>query len=74
MNPIISVIIPVYNQEKYLGKCIRSVLSQSFQDFEFIIVNDGSTDNSLMICQKYASKDGRISIINKQIGGNSTSP
>jgi glycosyltransferase involved in cell wall biosynthesis len=62
----ISVIIPVYNQEKYVGKCIQSVLGQSFQDFEVIIVNDGSTDKSLWICQKYAKRDGRIFIIDKQ--------
>lgn len=68
-NPAISVIIPVYNQEKYVGKCIRSVLSQSFQDFEVIIVNDGSTDKSLKICQKYGKKDGRISIVNKENEG-----
>jgi len=64
-NPIISVIIPVYNQEKYLGKCILSVLSQSFLDFEVILVNDGSTDRSLNISQKYARKDSRVSIVNK---------
>lgn len=65
----ISVVIPVYNQEKYVGKCIRSVLGQSFQDFEVIIVNDGSTDKSLRICQKYAKKDSRIFIIDKQNAG-----
>ena len=64
-SPIISVVIPVYNQEKYVGKCIRSVLEQSFQDFEVILVNDGSTDNSLRICQKYAKKDQRVKIIDK---------
>lgn len=65
----ISVIIPVFNQEKYVGKCIRSVLGQSFQDFEIIIVNDGSKDKSLKICQKYANIDSRIYIIDKQNEG-----
>ena len=68
-SPAISVIIPVYNQEKYVGKCIRSVLGQSFQDFEVIIVNDGSMDKSQEICRKYAKKDSRISIIDKQNEG-----
>lgn len=68
-NVSISVIIPVFNQEKYVGKCIRSVLEQSFQDFEVIIVNDGSTDKSLAICRKYADRDSRISIINKENEG-----
>jgi glycosyltransferase involved in cell wall biosynthesis len=69
MSPAISVVIPIYNQEKYLGKCIRSVLNQTFQDFEVILVNDGSTDNSLKICQKYAKRDGRVSIVEKQNEG-----
>lgn len=68
-TPVISIIIPVYNQEKYVGKCLRSVLSQSFQDFEVILVNDGSTDKSLKKCQEYAKKDGRIYIIDKQNEG-----
>lgn len=68
-NVSISVIIPVFNQEKYVGKCIRSVLFQSFQDFEVIIVNDGSTDKSLAICRKYADRDSRVSIIDKQNEG-----
>jgi len=68
-QPAISVIITVYNQEKYIGKCIRSVIGQSFEDFEIILVNDGSTDKSLMICQKYAQKDHRIVIINQPNSG-----
>ena len=52
----ISVIIPVYNAEKYLDKCIQSVLEQSFQDFEIILVNDGSKDASGEICDKYAKE------------------
>lgn len=68
-NPAISIIIPVYNQEKYVGKCIRSVLSQSFQDFEVIIVNDGSHDGTLDVCRKYSEKDYRISVVDKPYGG-----
>lgn len=70
-NPAISVVIPVYNQEKYVGRCIRSVLNQTFQCFEVILVNDGSMDMSLTICKKYAKKDKRISIIEKRNEGQS---
>ncbi|OON90149.1 MAG: hypothetical protein ATN32_04720 [Candidatus Epulonipiscium fishelsonii] len=65
----ISVIIPVYNVEKYLEQCLNSVINQTLQDLEIIIVNDGSTDNSLSICREYAKQDKRIRLINKQNGG-----
>jgi glycosyltransferase EpsH len=68
-HPIVSVVITVFNNKKYIGKCIRSVLCQSFQDLEIILVNDGSTDGSLNVCQKYAKKDQRIRIIDKPNGG-----
>ena len=68
----ISVIIPVYNAEKYLGECLDSVLSQTFVNLEIICVNDGSTDNSLDILREYAEKDNRITIINKQNQGAAT--
>ncbi len=62
---MISIIIPVYNVEKYLSHCLDSVLAQTFSDFEVICINDGSTDNSLQILQKYLKKDDRIQIINQ---------
>lgn len=69
MNPIISVIIPVYKCEKYLSECIESVLNQTFKDFELILVNDGSPDNSPQICDDYAQRDTRIKVIHKENGG-----
>ena len=62
-NPKISVIIPVYNAEKYLAECLDTVLNQTFKDIEVICINDGSTDNSLKILKEYALKDDRIKII-----------
>lgn len=67
--PHISVILPVYNAEKTLSKCIESILNQEFLDFELIIINDGSNDFSLSICENYAAQDSRIKIINKQNNG-----
>lgn len=67
--PVISVIVPVYNVEKVLYHCIDSILNQSFVDFEILLVNDGSTDNSGRICDKYAEKDTRVKVIHKQNGG-----
>lgn len=64
-----SIIIPVYNVESYLVQCLDSVLEQTLKDFEVICVNDGSTDNSLQILEKYASKDERIKIINQENQG-----
>ena len=61
---VFSVIIPVYNVEKYIEKCVRSVLFQSFEDFELICVNDCSTDNSLQILNHLAEQDSRMKVIN----------
>lgn len=68
-HPSISIIIPVFNQEKYLGKCLHSVIRQTFKDIEIILVNDGSTDNSLRICHKYAKKDNRIVVVDQHNKG-----
>lgn len=65
----VSIVIPVYNAEKYLHKCLDSVCAQAECVKEIILVNDGSTDGSLDICERYAQKDGRIKIINKQNQG-----
>ena len=67
--PIISVIVPIYNAEQYLKRCLNSILSQSFQDFELILVNDGSIDNSGKICDEYAQIDSRVIVIHKENEG-----
>ena len=69
MNPQISVIVPVYNGERYLHECIDSILNQSFTDFELILVDDGSKDGSAHICDDYAKKDQRVRVIHKQNEG-----
>lgn len=69
MNPTISVIIPVYNAEKYVSRCIASVQAQTFSDWQMIIVDDGSKDKSLEICQKYAGADNRIHVIHQENAG-----
>lgn len=61
--------MPVYNGEEYLGKCVDSIINQTYGNIQFIIVNDGSTDNTLDLCQNYAKKDKRIVLINKENGG-----
>lgn len=66
---IISVIVPIYNTELYLNRCIQSILFQDYTNIQLILVNDGSTDNSGIICDNYASKDKRITTIHKQNGG-----
>ena len=67
--PIVSIIIPVYNVEKYIEKCLNSVLNQTLKDIEIICINDGSTDNSLMILKEFAKKDKRIVLINQENKG-----
>jgi glycosyltransferase involved in cell wall biosynthesis len=65
----ISIIIPVYNVELYLNRCIESVLSQTFTDFELILVDDGSPDNSPKMCDEIAQKDSRVVVVHKKNGG-----
>ena len=69
MNDLVSIIIPIYNVEKYLNQCIDSVLSQDYSNIEVILVDDGSTDNCGLICDNYSSKDSRIVVIHKSNGG-----
>lgn len=69
MNVKISILVPVYNVEQYLPRCIDSVLTQDFQDWEMILVDDGSPDKCPQICDEYAEKDNRIKVIHKSNGG-----
>ncbi|MBS4198412.1 glycosyltransferase [Bacillus sp. FJAT-49732] len=69
MTPKLSIIVPIYKVEKYLPKCIDSILAQTFTDFELILVNDGSPDNCGRICDEYAKRDKRIIVIHKENGG-----
>lgn len=68
-NPKISVIVPVYNGEKFMHRCIDNILAQTFTDFELIIVDDGSTDDTGAICDGHAGKDKRVRVFHKQNGG-----
>lgn len=72
INPKLSIIIPVYNIENYLARCLDSILNQTFTDFEVIIVDDGTKDNSGIIADLYSEKDNRIKVIHKENGGVST--
>ena len=68
-NCKISVIVPLYNVEKYAKRCIESVLAQTFNDYELILIDDGSNDNTGKICDQYAAKNSRIIVIHKKNGG-----
>ncbi|MCQ2571105.1 MAG: glycosyltransferase family 2 protein, partial [Candidatus Saccharibacteria bacterium] len=69
MKPKVSVIIPAYNCEKYITDCIKSVINQSYENLEIIIINDGSTDSTLEIMQKFSAEDSRIVLVDKENGG-----
>lgn len=69
MAPVFSIIIPVYNAEKYLRICLDSVLKQSFSNFELLLINDGSSDSSGRICDEYMQKDRRVKVFHKKNGG-----
>ena len=68
-NCLVSIVIPVYNVEKYIEKCLLSVINQTYKNLEIIIVNDGTKDNSLKICEKIKQMDERVKIINQKNGG-----
>lgn len=72
MKSLISVIVPVYNTEKFVGRCINSIIVQTYKFIEIILINDGSTDQSGNICDEFAKKDKRITVIHKKNGGVST--
>ena len=69
MEPTVSVIIPVYQVEKYLDKCIASVVAQTYQNLQIILINDGSTDRSPAICDGWKERDSRITVIHQANGG-----
>lgn len=68
-NPLISVIVPIYKVEKYLQKCVQSIINQTYKNLEIILVDDGSPDNCGIICDKLAERDDRIRVIHKKNGG-----
>lgn len=67
--PKVSFVIPIYNTEKYLNQCVDSLLCQTFNDFEIILVDDGSQDDSPQICDRYSEVDSRVKVIHKENGG-----
>ena len=73
MRHMVSIIVPVYNAEQYLRRCVDSILNQEYTDFEVFLVNDGSTDSSGDICEEYGNKDTRVIVIQKENTGVSDS-
>lgn len=69
MNPLISVIVPIYNVEKYLARCVDSIVNQTYKNLEIILVDDGSSDRCPQMCDNYAQKDSRIKVVHKKNGG-----
>jgi len=72
MDSLVSVIVPVYNSTAYLDRCMEAILSQTYDNLEIILVDDGSTDDSWTLCNQYAAKDGRVKCIHKENGGSSS--
>ena len=72
-QPLVSIIVPVYNAVAYLDRCVESILRQTYQRIEVILVNDGSTDGSFQLCQRYARQDKRVVAVDKKNGGVSES-
>ena len=68
-NDLISVIVPVYNMEQYMERCVNSIINQTYHNLEIILVDDGSTDHSTAMCDEYALRDERIKVVHKPNGG-----
>lgn len=68
-NPLVSIIVPVYNVEKYLDRAIDSIKKQTYQNYEVLMIDDGSTDNSLVKLEEYAVEDKRVKVFRKENGG-----
>lgn len=68
-GPLISIIVPVYNVEKYLNRCIKSILRQTYRNYELLLIDDGSPDNCPVLCDEWAKKDSRSRVFHKQNGG-----
>lgn len=68
-QPLVSVVVPIYNVEKYLERCVNSILNQTYKNLEVILVDDGSPDNSPALCDKFAEEDSRVKVIHKENGG-----
>lgn len=69
MNDLITVMIPAYNAQKYIGRCIESLIEQTYKDIEILIVNDGSKDSTKSICEEFSQKDARVRLVNQENGG-----
>ena len=69
MAPSVSIIVPVYNAKEYINRCVESVLGQEYQDFELILIDDGSSDGSGEICEGFAKSDSRVRVIRKNNTG-----
>ena len=72
MSSLVSVIVPVYNSTAYLKRCVDAILSQTYQDLEVVLVDDGSTDDSLNMCREYEKSDTRVKVFHKENGGSSS--
>ena len=68
-NRVLSIIVPIYNTERYLRTCVDSIINQDYKDIEVLLIDDGSTDNSLSICQEYKERDNRIKVFHKNNEG-----